>query len=275
MPVLNDAVQRDAALAVFGDDAEQFLLRAVTLAALPEAPGPFRKHRRSAGQLAITGNDVVGFGPVNEVVIDRVGRFRSPGKCGLVRCSDVDVGHGRVVPENSITAAGQKHGHAHDAVLLLQMKFRAAIIHRRVGMLAQAVNGLVRREFKDLFASQGIDAADMGGRQRFPTVRFFDEHGFPGFVVKPDCSAGTVNANSDFISGQRNFVFCFRQLPTCTRRPADDGKALVLRQRIARRINDLDHARRKNTQFQSARLHFEGDAVGILLNRQNRDRRSV
>src|SRR5262249_40179883 len=60
LPVLNDAIQRDPAFAIFGNYSQKLLLCPVSLARLPESPGPLAKHWRGAGEPAIARDGFIG-----------------------------------------------------------------------------------------------------------------------------------------------------------------------------------------------------------------------
>ena len=61
-PVQHDVIDRQLALAVLRQHADQFVLRLVALAALPEAVRPLRQQHRFAGHLAIACDHLIGIG---------------------------------------------------------------------------------------------------------------------------------------------------------------------------------------------------------------------
>src|SRR5690606_11974426 len=71
-PVQDDVVDRYPALAILFEDAYQFLLRGIALAALPESERPLRQQGRLAGQPAIAADDFVHTGARDKVVVDRL-----------------------------------------------------------------------------------------------------------------------------------------------------------------------------------------------------------
>ena len=70
LPVLDDVVQRDAALAKTRERREQLRLVLVMVARLPESERPLRQHRRPAGERTKTRNDAVQRRPLDEAVVD-------------------------------------------------------------------------------------------------------------------------------------------------------------------------------------------------------------
>src|SRR5712691_6108240 len=76
-PVLDNVVQRDAQIAVLAGDALQLLLRSIAILALPIAVRPLTKEGCLPGQLAVGGDDGVKLGAVEEVIVNRVGNFRT------------------------------------------------------------------------------------------------------------------------------------------------------------------------------------------------------
>ena len=74
-PVLHDIVDRDAGVPILLHHIQQFGLRVVTLARLPEAEGPFWHHRSVARQPPIARDRIVHGRCRNDIVIDRPPRF--------------------------------------------------------------------------------------------------------------------------------------------------------------------------------------------------------
>src|SRR5258708_34978918 len=74
-PILYDVIRRNVQLPVFPRDSQYFLLRPVSVLALPEAISPFAEHGRLPRQFAVIGNDLVESRAVEEVIIDVVGHF--------------------------------------------------------------------------------------------------------------------------------------------------------------------------------------------------------
>src|SRR5579862_1295647 len=102
-PVLNDVVHRNFELAIFVGDAQNLVLRLVTIFALPESIGPLPEHRRGAGQLTIPGDDLVEFGAVEKVVVNFIRYFRAD----IQRMNEpiVEYASGSIVPKDSVAFA--------------------------------------------------------------------------------------------------------------------------------------------------------------------------
>jgi hypothetical protein len=141
-PVLHDVVDRDLHRAVGGRDAQQLVLRAVVVLALPVPVGPAAEERRRARERAVGRDDVVGAAG-HEVVVDEargLGRHRDAAR-------EVDGRHRRVVPEEAVAAARDEDGHAALARVLLQELNGAGVGHLaalRLLMLAETVEVLAR-----------------------------------------------------------------------------------------------------------------------------------
>ncbi len=71
-PVEHDVVDRQLALAVLGQRGDQFVLALVAFAALPETVSPLRQQHRLAGQFAIPGDDLIGVGAGDDVIVDHL-----------------------------------------------------------------------------------------------------------------------------------------------------------------------------------------------------------
>ena len=84
-PVLHDVVERDPPRAEAVHHVEALLLRLVALAALPEAEGPARHHRRLAGEPPVAGDDAVEARAVDEVVVDAVADLGPERRRSLLR----------------------------------------------------------------------------------------------------------------------------------------------------------------------------------------------
>jgi len=133
LPVLHHGVQRRFHCTVAGGDAEQFVLRLVTLLGLPQAPSPARHHRRAASQFAVTAHHVVEFRSVDEVIINPASRFRTNDQ--RMRSggnADVDIGHRSVIPQDAKTGGRYQHRYGHVAIGLLQVHAVAVVVEQAV-----------------------------------------------------------------------------------------------------------------------------------------------
>src|SRR6267142_6071766 len=83
IPILDNAINRYVAAAIPAHNVRQLLLSGVMFFALPVTPGPFPKHGRIAGKVAIIRNHIVRFGPIHEIIIDRIRRLRGPAHHGI------------------------------------------------------------------------------------------------------------------------------------------------------------------------------------------------
>src|SRR6185437_11091484 len=104
-PVLHDIVDRDVQLAVLLCYAQDFILRFITVLALPESVSPLAEQRRLTGQLAVTGDNLVELRPVEKVVIDHIGDFGSDVQ--VIGKSIIKAAASRAVPENAVAFARQ------------------------------------------------------------------------------------------------------------------------------------------------------------------------
>ena len=140
LPVLHDDVDRDVPAAVFADHAGQLVECLVAFARLPESEGPFRKHRRRAGQRPVAAHASGGIASVDEPVIDGVAHFRRK----FESVASVAELRGRiVVPQQAEAARGDQVG-VDDVLVGLQQQNRVAFVVQGTRLiLAQPVQRLV------------------------------------------------------------------------------------------------------------------------------------
>ncbi len=133
-PIQHDVVQRQLALAVFGHCADQLVLALVTLAALPEAVGPFGQHRRLAGERAVAGNGlIVGIGG-DEVVVDHLAGFGPQRQVLRFGCRQ------RVAVQQRDIAGVDQVPFDLDGVALARLKIELEFVIPRIPVLAPAID---------------------------------------------------------------------------------------------------------------------------------------
>src|SRR5580765_2413081 len=76
-PVLHNIIEGNMEIAVLVCNIQNFFLRIIPVLALPVTIGPFAKERRRAGQLTISGYNLVEIRAVNKKIIHRVRYFRA------------------------------------------------------------------------------------------------------------------------------------------------------------------------------------------------------
>ncbi len=102
--------------AIFAGDAQNLVLRFVTVLALPETIGPLAKERRFPGEFAIAGNNLVEFRPVEEIIVNHI---RDVGTdVEIIREPVVEAAAGIIVPEDSIAVARHQKWHGDVGVVL-------------------------------------------------------------------------------------------------------------------------------------------------------------
>ena len=139
-PILHDVVDGDVQVAILASNAEDFILRLVTILALPEAVSPLAEHGSLPGEVAIAGDDLVEVRTVEEVVVDDVGDFRADVK--IVGEAIVEAAARSVVPENAVALARQHQRHGDIAVVLRNVDRLTAIVPHAGLVLAQAIERL-------------------------------------------------------------------------------------------------------------------------------------
>src|SRR5258708_21023776 len=129
-------------LAVFVSHPEQLFLRVVFILALPESIRPFAEHRRRAGQLPVSTDDFVEFRPVEKVVVQHIGHFRTQVK--RIQKTVIEAAARSVVPENPIPVAGLNEWNADVGVVLRDVHNFAPIIPHASLMLPKPIKRLIR-----------------------------------------------------------------------------------------------------------------------------------
>ena len=115
-PVLDNGIGRQVQVAVLLRYAEDFCLRLVAVLTLPEAVRPPAKQRGGASEFTIGSDDFVEFGPVYEVVINRIGNFGAD--IHHVHKPVVEAGTRSIVPKDSIAIGGEQRWYGDICVLL-------------------------------------------------------------------------------------------------------------------------------------------------------------
>src|ERR1039458_8966305 len=147
IPVLDEAIDGNLALAIFLRDGQKLIAGRIMLLALPVAISPFAIHRGLAGQIPVSGNDVVQVFAADEIVINIVGHLRP--KRRVLRVVGKN-GFGIIVPEQPIARRGNQEWRDRLRVGLHQLDGASAIVHVTGLVLPQAVNPLVGRELEIL-----------------------------------------------------------------------------------------------------------------------------
>ena len=140
LPVLDDAVDGHAQLAVLGHHFQQLCLALVTLAALPEAISPQGEHGHLPRQLPHLRHYAIGVVATHEVVIHAVAH--SGFECGALLV--VGEAHGRiVVPIYAISFHGENIGNTVLHVARQQGAVHVALREFAVLQVAQSIDGLI------------------------------------------------------------------------------------------------------------------------------------
>ena len=165
LPVLDDAVDGDAALAVAVQRVEQLAAALVALAALHEAVAPQREHRHVARQRTDAGDHAVGAAAVEEVVVHGLPHLGLEVHAGRVVSED---GRRGVVPEDAIALDGLDDG---DEVLGVALDHAARLAAQGQGAVlqdAQAVERLVRLRQEGLAHDAGPLVRALRARLKAP-----------------------------------------------------------------------------------------------------------
>ncbi len=138
--------------------------------ALPVAVGPFAVHGGMAGEVSISGDDLVHVFAVDEIVIDVVGHLGPERHFLLVVGKN---GFGIIVPQYAVALSGNQKGRDRIGVGLHQLDGMSAIVHVAVLVLAEAVNAFVRGEFEILLDAEGVFfMLDVSRRNNSPALLF-------------------------------------------------------------------------------------------------------
>ena len=153
IPILDEAINGNLALAVFLRDGQKFGATGVMFLALPVTIGPFAIHRGRPGQVSVSGDDRIHVGAGDEIIIHVVGHFRP--QRHFLRIIGKD-GFGIIVPQNAIAHRGNQERRDRVGVGLDQFDSASAIIHVTVLMLAQAVKAFLRRQDEILLHTERV-----------------------------------------------------------------------------------------------------------------------
>ena len=115
-PILHDVVHGYVEVAVFARNTQKFLLRPITVFALPKAISPFSKKRWRAGELTVCCNNLVELGTIEEVVVDQIRDIGTQVESAEVAI--IEAAAGGIVPENPVAFARQKHRNGDVGVVL-------------------------------------------------------------------------------------------------------------------------------------------------------------
>ena len=142
LPVLDDAVQRNAHLPMRPERLAQFLGAVVPLPALPVAMDPEREHRRLAAELVLGCQQRVHVTAViQEIQVRTVPHLA--GHRGLSTDDVLEVAHAGIVPIHAVTLFRAEEGNVDMHVLVPEMDLLAPQAQVRILPLAQAVQELV------------------------------------------------------------------------------------------------------------------------------------
>ena len=156
LPVLDNAVHRDAALAVFLQDVHGFPLRLVTLLRLPITVGPSRKHRHVARNLAETGNRTVDRTAIHEVVVHRVSDLALESEAV---CIVTHLHGGGVVPEQAVALDADERCKSVADIARMQKRLPAAHVQDSRLVVAKPVDRLVLSERPRLLSANQLEPA--------------------------------------------------------------------------------------------------------------------
>ena len=157
----DDDGHRQAAPFVFARDGQQFVLRLVAKFALPETGGPFRQHRRVAGQIGVTLHDA-------RVAVagryDVINQPRSIGDPARLRAAQFHAAHAGIVPEQTVAAAGHEKRNRNLRIAMREFEDAALLVQQSVPPLAEAVDALVVERRETRFATERSPPTDLNVR---------------------------------------------------------------------------------------------------------------
>ena len=147
VPVLDDVVDGDPALAVFLRHCQHLVLGVVVLLALPVSVGPLAVHGGGTRQIAVTSDGAIDVVALDHIVVEAVTDVRGDGQpIGPV----LEDGLGSVVPQKSVALGGNQEGRGGLRVGLHQGHRAAPVVHVPILMLSKAVDAFRVGEGKTL-----------------------------------------------------------------------------------------------------------------------------
>src|SRR5690554_3979480 len=125
-PVLDNAIERHAQIAIFADNTNGFILSFVALPALPVTISPQGKHGHLPGKFAHLGNYPVGIFAIHKIIVDAIANLRAKFRLLLV------VAKGSwliIIPEQAITFSRLEKRNKILCVILNHVYFEVALNH--------------------------------------------------------------------------------------------------------------------------------------------------
>ena len=147
VPVLDNVVDRDPALAVFLRHRHHLVLGVVVLLALPVSVGPLSVHGRGTSESAVTRNGAIDVVALYHVVVEVVTNVGGDGQpIGPV----LEDGLGSVVPQKPVALGRNQEGRTGLRVGLHQGHRAAPVVHVSILMLSKPVDAFCVGEPKAL-----------------------------------------------------------------------------------------------------------------------------
>ena len=137
--VADNDVNREIAALVFARHFQELFLVPVAQLALPETEAVLRHHGREAGGAGIVQADIRRLIPGGHPVVQLLGGIRMPDRAVIAEGNGADR---RIVPEESVTAAGDVHGNAGLRIAVSELKVAALPVQAFFLVLAHAVDVL-------------------------------------------------------------------------------------------------------------------------------------
>ena len=161
--VADNDVNREIAALVFACHFQELFLVPVAQLALPETEAVLGHHGREAGGPGIVQADIRRLIPGGYPVVQLLGGIRMPDGAVIAEGNGADR---RIVPEESVTAAGDVHGNAGLRIAVGELQIAALPVQALFLVLAHAVDMLAVFPLKG--RRQRIVAAEVG--LKFPCV---------------------------------------------------------------------------------------------------------